>query len=409
MPNFVRIFGPPGTGKTEKLLRLIASRCSTYEDLKSIAFCAFTRRGTLEGCTRAKARFKVNGSLPFFRTLHSLAFKSLNLKPSNLLTVQNYWELTNLLGVDFTTNLTSENYFFKEKQYVTAISLYENNRTAFCEFCKGLDVEKLQFVAKNYKRYKQFYKKLDFNDVLREALEKNCKVPVKVAFIDEAQDLSPLQVELAKNLFRDAETIFLAGDDDQAIYNWAGASSETFLSLYAENLFLSKSYRLNPTLLQKALSVINLVKARAKKDITPCNNEDGKILFATSWEEIYRLMSKSSGTNLVLTRTTQQAQEAFDFFTNMGEECNFMKNNVASTNISQNLNRRFLISTIHSAKGAECDNVAVSCDLSPKISRNFDKNFDDEVRVLYVALTRAKRNLYIKLSEKSLSYNNFLL
>ena len=50
-----------------------------------------------------------------------------------------------------------------------------------------------------------------------------------VVFIDEAQDLSPLQWKLYDLLKQKATDIYLAGDDDQAIFAWAGADVERFI------------------------------------------------------------------------------------------------------------------------------------------------------------------------------------
>ena len=44
-----------------------------------------------------------------------------------------------------------------------------------------------------------------------------------VMFVDEAQDLSPLQWAVVRKLAERAKRIYVAGDDDQAIYKWAGA------------------------------------------------------------------------------------------------------------------------------------------------------------------------------------------
>ena len=53
------------------------------------------------------------------------------------------------------------------------------------------------------------------------------------------------------------------------------------------------------------------------------------------------------------------------------------------------------MSTIHGAKGGEADNVILFTDLSPAADEAFRIGNDDVHRVFYVAVTRAKQNLYI--------------
>ena len=56
---------------------------------------------------------------------------------------------------------------------------------------------------------------------------------------------------------------------------------------------------------------------------------------------------------------------------------------------------RITASTIHAAKGGEADNVVLYTDLSPAADAEMRRNPDDIHRVFYVAVTRAKENLYI--------------
>jgi DNA helicase II / ATP-dependent DNA helicase PcrA len=56
---------------------------------------------------------------------------------------------------------------------------------------------------------------------------------------------------------------------------------------------------------------------------------------------------------------------------------------------------RIRISTIHGAKGGEEENVVVFLDISQRTWRSMQNNPDDERRVFYVAMTRAKQNLFI--------------
>jgi superfamily I DNA/RNA helicase len=59
---------------------------------------------------------------------------------------------------------------------------------------------------------------------------------------------------------------------------------------------------------------------------------------------------------------------------------------------------RVQLSTIHAAKGGECENVILVLDNTNKIRKSTERNIkkkDEEHRVWYVGATRAKQNLYL--------------
>ena len=65
---------------------------------------------------------------------------------------------------------------------------------------------------------------------------------------------------------------------------------------------------------------------------------------------------------------------------------------------------RIRVSTIHQAKGGECDNVVVLLDLGRLVYKSYLKNPDDEHRVFYVGITRVKNNLFIVNPQTEYSY-----
>jgi len=56
---------------------------------------------------------------------------------------------------------------------------------------------------------------------------------------------------------------------------------------------------------------------------------------------------------------------------------------------------RIKLSTIHGAKGGEADNVMLLTDLSKKTDEAYWLNKDEERRVFYVGMTRAKQSLNV--------------
>ena len=92
---------------------------------------------------------------------------------------------------------------------------------------KDIDWNTLKHIYINLKEYKQKMHLLDFNDLIKQAIKSDKFPKFKAIFIDEAQDLSPLQWQLYDKLRENCEDMYLAGDDDQAIFAWAGASIVT--------------------------------------------------------------------------------------------------------------------------------------------------------------------------------------
>ena len=92
-------------------------------------------------------------------------------------------------------------------------------------------------------------------------------------FIDEAQDLSLIQWEMVRSLWANANKTYIAGDDDQAIFKWAGADVDHFIALKEEVndiKVLDQSYRIpGGPIHELSQKIISKVENRFDKDYKP--------------------------------------------------------------------------------------------------------------------------------------------
>ena len=97
------IIGPPGTGKTTKLLSLVEQELSSGIDSKEIGYFAFTNRAANEAKERAYTLFNYTADdLPYFRTLHSLAFHQLGMSRSQVFNEVQRKDFGDLMGLEVT-------------------------------------------------------------------------------------------------------------------------------------------------------------------------------------------------------------------------------------------------------------------------------------------------------------------
>jgi superfamily I DNA/RNA helicase len=127
---------------------------------------------------------------------------------------------------------------------------------------------------------------IDFTDMLIDYYNTNRKPPVRVAFVDEAQDLTPIQWKIVFKLFADVDQLYVAGDDDQSIFTWSGADVNQFLNLpYTTKETLPLSHRLPKDVFKFSDRIIQRVAQRYQKDWEP-QDKTGGVEFHNQFEHL---------------------------------------------------------------------------------------------------------------------------
>ena len=282
-----RIFGPPGTGKTTTLLNMVEQTLDKGVPPSQVGFFAFTRKAATEAKERAAKRFDLDPDkdLPYFRTIHSLAYRLMSVKETELMGSQNYKELSQAIGFALSSSASDdENVSFKATDHpiLQLINLSKTKKTTLEHEYNHSNVNftwvEVKYVADSYANYKSTFGLMDFTDlIIRFADEADHLMPsLKICFLDEAQDLSPLQWDIAHKLDKKSERMYVAGDDDQAIYRWAGADVDHFINLSGDAEVLEQSYRVPAAIHALAEKIASRIQNRFPKVYRP-KKEQGQI------------------------------------------------------------------------------------------------------------------------------------
>ena len=482
------ILGPPGTGKTTKLLEICKQKKEEGISWDKIGFFSFSQKAAYEAKDRAREKFQASREdLIHFRTLHSFAYRNLAIDDNNLFKKKNWKELSSLVGWDLNFDESDENiYTNTNHKFVNLINLARLKNTDLlqewrrCED-RSMSWDRLQYLDDIITGFKDENNLYDYTDmIVRYTLD-----PIinnfDVLFIDEAQDMPTIQYEMIDKLIKHSKETFIAGDDDQAIFRWMGADVDRFIHLKGSVQVLDKSYRCPERIFRLANTIISKVSNRRQKTWSP-KSEQGKVKRVTHLRHI----DLSEGNWLLLGRTKKIRNEMIEghlkslgMWYGRGEhrpisrtvlnaiyawnrlqdnqtisygDVQYIYNQIVAKgrlkrgaktfsdedkdkiytldilkkdhgllvdgqwyqvmnkiseydvayirrllDLGEDLQKepRIKTSTIHQAKGGECDNVIVLTDIGKIVYKSYTKNPDDEHRVFYVAVTRAKENLYI--------------
>jgi len=493
------IVGPPGTGKTTELLNICQHKKEQGVPWERIGFFSFSKKAAYEAKDRARHKFQASrDDLTHFRTLHSFAFRHLAVKEDNLMKQKHWKELSSKVGFNLVFNDNDDSvYTNSNHQFINLINKARLKDISLAEevrlYPDPINMVKLDYLNRVINEYKKINELYDYTDMIVDYTTDTVSTQFDVLFIDEAQDMPRIQYNMVDKLISNSKEVYIAGDDDQAIFRWSGADVDKFISLQGTVKVLDKSYRCPRRVFRLANNIITKIRNRRPKVWQP-KEDEGKIYRIPHLRHI----DLSSGNWLILGRTKKIRNEMIEeilleqgYWYGRGEHRPVSTtvlgaievwkklksgNTVSLTEVKTLYNKiktkvgikhghktmkvendkqlfslqqlkdhhgllvdgewwdvlssltpfeitylrrlekigeditaepRIRVSTIHQAKGGECENVIVLLDLGKIVYRSYLKNPDDEHRVFYVAVTRAKENLYIVEAQKQQGYRMY--
>jgi DNA helicase-2/ATP-dependent DNA helicase PcrA len=457
------LYGPPGTGKTTELLRRVKETREQGVQAERIAFLSFTRAAASEALSRLGLKRSDNVS-----TIHAMAFRHLGMRQSQVVDSAKLREFSAAMGIPIIGKSPEDDEERADGDFY--LDLLNYARCTFSNPAEIYDISdrpgtRAEFNAfiRSYADWKSTFGYYDFTDMLERASSGGVRADAEVVFIDEAQDLSPLQWRVIDKLCKRAHEVHVAGDDDQAIYTWAGADVHgmaRFTQRYkGDSHVLSQSHRLPAAVHTRSQDLIRRVTLRVDKEFRPRDDVGlvrvhGSInsVDVAHGEDILLL----GRTHSILREVEQQLVEKRIPYTRESGRPGMYQNRYASAVrafrklergeritdgersslfacaneatrasleaddykgvvarpfwVSLNIPGRAVdfyrdadleseptirLSTIHAAKGHEADRVVLLTDMTTRVQQTAESQPDDEIRVFYVGMTRAKRALDI--------------
>lgn len=263
-----------GSGKTSTLIKCI----SLIPEDKRILFCAFNKEIVKELTTKVGKRQNVD-----IKTIHSLGFSIL---------------MRNFKGIDVVPHHTKyREYVMNNISYLSTLNTYALGRKKFLKFinniCSLIDYSRYN-LYETHKDIQKLIKRHDIDiigdeiDVTIQALQwgkenidridygdmvwlpnvlflKTYGFDYDYIFVDEAQDLSTVQRELLMKCQKMGTRYAFFGDENQSIYNFAGADIESFRKLKSIpntiSLPLSISYRCAENIVKFAQNYVSNIES----------------------------------------------------------------------------------------------------------------------------------------------------
>lgn len=317
------ILGPPGTGKTTTLLNLIDQYLVKGIPPNKLCFISFTKKATEEARDRAKVRFGLKTEdLEYFRTIHSLAFKMVGANTASVMKFRDYKAFGEYLGIEIKGRFNVEDGMLQQLERGDKLLFIEQLSRVRCVPLEkawedagedDVPLEELKQVSEALRRWKQVNLKIDYTDMLERYLDEEYVPEFKVLFVDEAQDLSQLQWRIVHRLMDKAEEVYIAGDDDQAIFRWSGADVDHFVSLSGEVTVLDHSFRLPEAIRKLSEACTDRIDNRRKKRYNS-NGLNGYVYYSNSVDEL----NLSKGQWLLLVRNGYMVKKLEDHCKNRG-------------------------------------------------------------------------------------------
>ena len=283
----------------------------------NIAFISFTNKAVNTAKDRALAAFPQYTEKDFsrFKTLHKYCRRYFE---------EEVFDTKNCL-IDFAlqekfikhsdNRLNDDEFVYKD----WSLGIYDKARNMMKDPVQVYKLETYKkdsidiFVRKvsTYEHYKQSGGErsfIDFTDMIERAINEVSFPPLEVLILDEAQDFTPLQWSVIYKIVDNTKRVYLAGDDDQAIYKWNGSDPKYFTTYFpGRKVVLHKTRRFNQAIYDFSQIVRRGILDSVEKKFETVNKEQGYVKRYLSFMEIP--FNELNGTWYILGRVSKVVNE----------------------------------------------------------------------------------------------------
>lgn len=273
-------------------------------------------------------------------------------------------------------------------------------------------------IISKYSSYCQEYAYLDFNDLLIQSLEILKKKPdvlsairntYEYVLVDEFQDVNTLQIDFLNHVIQNETQLFCVGDDWQSIYGFRGSEVKYIINFdsYFQNSLVIKfdlNYRSSDTIVKASNRVIRFNKHLVDKEIKAFREKDKKKLFLYSAQ-----LEEEDGVDFLASKINDLYQEQGFSIEDILILYRRTKHFDPYREKLKKIKLPFRAKTIHGSKGLEArivfvvglrDGAFPNVWQSDRIfqlvkEENIDLLEEEERRLFYVALTRAKEAVFL--------------
>jgi superfamily I DNA/RNA helicase len=237
----IKYYGPPGTGKTNTLVQeILTDALAQGIRPQDIAFISFTNKAVNTAVNRALATFPQYTLKDFqrFKTLHKYCKKYFTMEIFDPQRCMIDFALENQIIKSSDSRLDDDSFVYND----WSLHIYDKARNMMKpveevyrnETYKRESLDLLLRKVQAYNKYKRegVTQYMDFTDMIEKTIDEVNFPPLEILILDEAQDFTPLQWSVVYKMAANANKIYLAGDDDQAIYRWNGSEHKYFTTYF---------------------------------------------------------------------------------------------------------------------------------------------------------------------------------
>ncbi len=363
--HFLFLLAGAGSGKTRVIVERIKYLIEKGASKENILCLTFTHKAAKEMKERLNT-YDLN-----IYTFHSLAYHALK-------TITGSYELANEDDMPFS------------KHDLLDISTYKNS----------MYKKRKPKVYNSYQQYLIENKKKDFDDLLIDYLKmlNDTNKTYQYIFVDEFQDTNLLQYKIIQKLITKDSYVLAVGDPDQSIYQFRGANRyiiDQFVKDYhAKVEILDKNYRSSPQILKIANDFIKKNDRTYKKNLIPFHQKNYEMHKKTC-------INLEDEANFIIYQYKNLIFKGIK----PCEIAVLYRNHHRVSYLKTKLKQKFIdlktgiqLLSMHQAKGLEFDCVFIiglEDDEIPSRYTNMYMTLEEERRLMYVALTRARKYLYL--------------